>query len=276
MQMNSIKDLEIQNLYDCRSLLYLSFAHAILSGLGIKGEEALRETVRRYGARMGSAEREGHEKNGVKVNLLNFYTKAQYHIDDPRFFCECQRLNEQVALFNVIRCPFAHAAALKGRLKEAKIFCEEYCAACLEAYTQDVAQINLSEVLTEPRDTHCRIAAYFRPGNIANENYGKYFESFIETYPMFDGGTNGSAHDALIYSTSVLLQTFMEDKSATADWMRDAGTEIGSFLKQRATNMEQRLDDVFLSRNCPLPISTLRANNSFADFLSAFNSELSR
>ena len=106
-----------------------------------KSEEKLRRTVRRYGELMGTAELEAHQKRGFKPNLLNFYTKSRYHCEDPRLVCECQRLNEQTALFNVVRCPFAHCAALYNMQKEAKIFCEEYTAACIEAYTGKVAQV---------------------------------------------------------------------------------------------------------------------------------------
>lgn len=272
--MNRIQDLEAQNLYDCRSLFYLFMAKNTLADGSVKDEEKLRKTVRRYGELMGAAELEAHQKKGVKPNLLNFYTKAGYHCADPRLVCKCQRLNEQVALFNVVRCPFAHCAALYNMQKEAKILCEEYTAACIEAYTCKVAQVNISEVLTEPRDTHCRIALYYRPGNIPGDCWHKYFDSFIETCsPDEAEAENPDARKALVYSSRMMLTAFTSDRAeekTAAAGIGAAGEAIASFLKNRAKCMEQKFDGGFLSRNCPFDIEAMRGDKRFAPFIAAF------
>lgn len=276
--MNRIQDLEAQNLCDCRSLFYLFMAKSALADGSIKSEEKLRRTVRRYGELMGTAELEAHQKRGFKPNLLNFYTKSRYHCEDPRLVCECQRLNEQTALFNVVRCPFAHCAALYNMQKEAKIFCEEYTAACIEAYTGKVAQVNVSEVLTEPRNTHCRIASYCRPGNIPGDCWHKYFDSFMETCQPDDAESeNPDAHEALAYSSRMMLTAFVSgsvDEKTAVSGIRTAGEAIASFLKNRATCMEQKVDGDFLSRNCPFDFETMREDAQLAPFAAAFDAAM--
>lgn len=276
--MNRIQDLEAQNLCDCRSLFYLFMAKSALADGSVKNEEQLRKTVRRYGGLMGSAELEEHQKKGVKPNLLNFYTKARFHCEDPRLVCECQRLNEQVALFSVVRCPFAHCAALYNMQKEAKIFCEEYTAACIEAYTGKTAQVNVSEVLTEPCDTHCRIASYYRPGNIPGDGWRKYFGSFIETCPPEGAeAENPDVREALAYSSRMMLEAFISglagEKTAAAG-VGEAGEAIACFLKNRAKCMEQKFDGGFLSRNCPFDIEAMRGEARLAPFVAAFDAAL--
>ena len=79
----------------------------------------------------------------------------------------------------MIRCPFASSARRYGTEKVAKLFCEEFTAACIGAYTENIAQVNISEVLTEDENNRCRIASYFRPAN-SNDDYKMHFNSFEE------------------------------------------------------------------------------------------------
>ena len=104
--MNRISELEAQNRQDSWSILYLALADQLLRR-SEEGERQLRQAVRTYGRTVGQAERSGHQREHIPVNLDNFYNRPQHRFYDPRLFTETQRLNEQVALINVIRCPFA-------------------------------------------------------------------------------------------------------------------------------------------------------------------------
>ena len=176
--MNCIQELEAQNLQDSWSILYFGLAEYLLNQ-SEQGEELVRSAVRTYGELIGNREREQQRKKGIKTNLQNFYIWPQVRFEDPRLLEKQQRLNEQVELTDVIRCPFASSARRYGTEKVAKLFCEEFTAACIGAYTENIAQVNISEVLTEDENNRCRIASYFRPAN-SNDDYKMHFNSFEE------------------------------------------------------------------------------------------------
>ena len=256
--MNRIFELEAQNLQDTWSILYLFLSKALLQAHP-DGESALRAVVRCYGGYIGASEREEYRKAGKKINLANFYTYPCTRFYDPRFYVYQQQLNEQVALFDVIRCPFARMMKLYNGEAEGKVFCEEYTAACIEAYTEKIAQVNVSEVLTELRDTHCRIASYYRPGNFGAGWQKDSFNSFAEE-PITAELHQELNQASVIWhrSAEYLVQAFSRCE-ANIGWPEEAlsaGIEmLASFLKMRASSMEQPMDLDFLSRNCALNAS---------------------
>ena len=142
---------------------------------------------------------------------------------------------------------------------EGKVFCEEYTAACIEAYTEKIAQVNVSEVLTELRDTHCRIASYYRPGNFGAGWQKDSFNSFAEE-PITAELHQELNQASVIWhrSAEYLVQAFSRCE-ANIGWPEEAlsaGIEmLASFLKMRASSMEQPMDLNFLSRNCALNAS---------------------
>jgi hypothetical protein len=257
--MNRIFELEAQNLQDTWSILYLFLSKALLQAHH-DGESALRATVRLYGSYIGTAERNEQQKTGKKINLANFYMFPHYRFYDPRLYASQQQLNEQVALFDVIRCPFARMMKLYNGETEGKVFCEEYTAACIEAYTEKIAQVNVSEVLTEPQDTHCRIASYYRPGNFGTGWKETSFNSFAEE-PVTAELHQELNQASMIWhqSAEYLVRAFSQFETNIA-WPEEAlsaGIEmLASFLKMRASSMERPIDLDFLSRNCALNTST--------------------
>jgi len=267
--MNRIFELEVQNLQDTWSILYLSLAKPLLLK-DAEGESVLRSAVRRYGTYIGTAERKYAQGAGKKINLANFYTFPQYRFYDPRLAVHQQRLNEQVALFDVIRCPFAQCMRLYGGEFEGKVFCEEYSAACIEAYTGKVAQVNLSEVLTEPQNTHCRVACYYRPGNFGENWHSIAFDSFEETAItstlQSDLRDINQAKAVWNQAAKFLVQAFSECETNIA-WSEDLMTagiqQLAAFLKMRATSMEQTLNMDFLARNCALDFSDTESQPLF-------------
>ena len=260
--MNRIFELEAQNLQDTWSILYLFLSKALLQ-VHPDGESTLRAVVRCYGGYIGASEREEHQKIGKKINLANFYTYPCSRFYDPRFYVYQQQLNEQVALFDVIRCPFARMMKLYSGETEGKVFCEEYTAACIEAYTEKIAQVNVSEVLTEPRDTHCRIAIYYRPGNLGAGWQDGSFSSFAEK-PITAELHQDLNQASVIWhrSAEYLVRAFCQYETNIV-WPEEAlsaGIQmLASFLKMRASSMEQSMDLDFLSRNCALNASAPEA-----------------
>lgn len=257
--MNSICELEVQNLHDSWCILYYSLANSLVVAES-DGEGKLRSIVRKYGAAIGLNERESHQEQGIKINLKNFFSMPRHRCYDPRLFVNQQRLNEQVALYDVIRCPFSQCAKQYHSEYTAKIFCEEYSAACIDAYTEQVSQVNLSEILTEPQNNHCRISAYYRPGNVGASKYQSYFDQFDE--PMIETiGVEQKISDAVgIWNRSALLlwDVFVHDESSP-NWIETAikrATEsLADFFQRRSTSMEQKLGLSFLEKNCAFPVA---------------------
>lgn len=267
--MNQIQELEAQNLQDSWSLLYLSLARTVLNQTG-SGEDILRKIVRRYGSLIGAAEREAHRTAGIKTNLENFYLRPVFRFYDPRLYCNIQRLNEQTALLDILRCPFANCVRQNGGEAEGKVFCEEFLPSCLEAYTGKTAQVNLSEILTEPQNTHCRLASYFRPANLKEDRFEDCFTTFKEQRKpdgenqVFAGRIPADSSPELIFSkqqnawgfmASGLIDAFLGEEKLGAEIMQigleHASVQIAAFLKKRAASMEQTLDRTFLMHNCP-------------------------
>lgn len=251
--MNCIQELEAQNLQDSWSILYFGLAEYLLNQ-SEQGEELVRSAVRTYGELIGNREREQQRKKGIKTNLQNFYIWPQVCFEDPRLLEKQQRLNEQVALTDVIRCPFASSARRYGTEKVAKLFCEEFTAACIGAYTENIAQVNISEVLTEDENNRCRIASYFRPAN-SNDDYKMHFNSFEE--PKTDVSCVNQTMKEAVKKWNIcarfMVQAFCKENSEQKATELTA-YKIAEFLKSRSKSMEQTLDYSFVKRNCALSI----------------------
>lgn len=252
--MNSIWDLEQQNLQDSWSILYLSLTKYLLQTLPAdQAETVLRAAIRTYAAMIGRMERASDQAAGLLINLNTFFRRPMLCPRDPRLHVDIQRLDEQVALLNVIRCPFACLARRRGEEKLAKPFCEEFCPACIDTYTDGVSQVNLSEVLTEPQNTHCRIAAYFRPANQPQPLRKLSFSSFDEHEPPVEP-TADAHNDPETWRTlaDMLIRSFL-DVGITRDIVEQgialAKEEITAFLCHRARCMERPFDEMFLRNN---------------------------
>lgn len=252
--MNSIRDLEQQNLQDSWSILYLSLTKCLLQTLPADQAEAiLRAAIRIYAATIGRVERASDQAAGLLINLNTFFRQPVLCPRDPRLRVDIQRLNEQVALLNVIRCPFASLARRRGAEKLAKPFCEEFCSACIDAYTDGVSQVNLSEVLTETQNTHCRIAAYFRPANQSQALRKLSFSSFEEHEPPIKHTADAhNVPETWRTLADMLIRAFLDagiPRDIVEQGLVLAKEEITAFLRYRARCMERPFDEMFLRNN---------------------------
>ncbi len=249
--MNTIYELEAQNLCDSWNILCLTIAQAVADMPD--GETTLRKIARGYGEQKGFYQKERHAAVGIKTNMENFFLVPRGRFYDPRLVAHRQRVNEQVALIDVIRCPFQHSARLLGKEPAAKCFCEEYLPSCIAAYTDSGCQVNMSELLTEPRDTHCRIAAYYRPANMDPEARERHFSAFSEISCRTEVQQDLSdAKTAWNLSSELFLKAAGDHIPADAmnAILPRAARELAEFMRARAKSTEQELDADFLDRNC--------------------------
>jgi len=173
--MYKIDELEIQNLQDSWSAMYVIMARSVMDTFGRAGEGVLRESIRRFGRDEGLTKRQHHLDNNIKINLKSLFTIGLDCPSDPRFRENLLRLDEQVRLLDVITCPIADLWIKYGEKKLGRIYCEEFNHACVIAYCYDKAQVNISKTLTHDEDNHCRMAMYFRPANVSKELRPKCF-----------------------------------------------------------------------------------------------------
>lgn len=249
--MDRLIDLPAQNLQDTVSLLYLSMASTVAETLPKDSDTIIRSIVRRFGNLLGEEEKKRTEAAGEQTNLATFFKHPKTRFYDPRLYVEAQRDNEQVALFNVVRCPFAFRARVCHQEKVAKLFCEEFLSACLDGYTDNVTQTNLSEVLSEPRNTHCRIACYYRPANMSEEEWPKHFSTYAEEEKAVEKIEPSDLQECSKVQAAYLMQAFEETLSAELldKAAKNAGKTLADFIIGRTISQSRKLDQAFLEEN---------------------------
>lgn len=122
------------------------------------------------------------------------------------------------------------------------------------AYTENIAQVNISEVLTEDENNRCRIASYFRPAN-SNDDYKMHFNSFEE--PKTDVSCVNQTMKEAVKKWNIcarfMVQAFCKENSEQKATELTA-YKIAEFLESKSKSMEQTLDYSFVKRNCALSI----------------------
>ncbi|MDR1732212.1 MAG: L-2-amino-thiazoline-4-carboxylic acid hydrolase [Synergistaceae bacterium] len=266
--MNSVVDIEPQNLQDCWTLLYFSTARKLTEFYGQEGKRLIRRAVHRYGSEVGALERKAHVEKRIGTSLKSFYELPVIRYDDPRFRLDVQRLDEQEALFDVVTCPFREMVRFRGpaffrNVEEGRelalCFCEEFTYACIEAYTEGVGQANLSEILDRRGENSCRFADYLRPANM-NEEQVRAFEGDAarkdgikpETAPNASVRWNRLAAMLVAAFNAVCDEERGDARRAVAEGLRLAAREIAAFMAERADAVGAPLTAAFVSQNCPL------------------------
>lgn len=83
--MNSIQDLEQQNLQDSWSILYLSLAKCLLQTPPVEqAESVLRAAIRSYASTIGRMERASNQAARLRINLNTFFRQPALRPRDPR------------------------------------------------------------------------------------------------------------------------------------------------------------------------------------------------
>lgn len=255
--MNGIDELEIQNLHDTWCILYGSLSK--IFDKSTTGEALLRNAIRLYGSFIGRKELDSHMQNMIKPNVKNFFIFPYNRFYDPRLYVNKQNLNEQVGIFDVLRCPFANFFRKSNDSINGKIFCEEFMHSCFKEYSKDIAQVNISEMLSDKTYNYCRIAIYYRPGNVGLEEYKQHFDSFNET----NIETNGVSQNKLLArkiwneNSSLLVEAFSiinnnDEKITNA--LVEAAEIISSLLEKHSINTNNEINLEFIRNNCSINI----------------------
>lgn len=262
--MYNIHEIKLQNQQDCISLLYLCLASELLSLCGRRGEEAVQKAVRRYGETRGASARKRLELAGIPANLKNLADGENDCPVDPRFRKAELARTEQVHLWEVYTCPMADLWKRMQGAQIGRLYCDEYCRAFYHGFSDGAAQANITDMLTCPRNNHCRFSVYYRPSNI--EEPSRIFSSLDTrtpelTEPIWSVGGNESGSFGrlwflLFHCMAAQAEELLENEglSAVALGLRRLAREQAAELRRHAADTKTSLTDKFLAENFPISI----------------------
>ena len=262
--MYTYADIKLQNKQDAFSAMYLYVARSILELCGARvGEGIIREAMRRAGRASGEAQLARFRESGVKANLHNLYHCSRDFVDDPRVRGQEIFDEEARQIWEVYTCPLADFWNKHGESKLGSFYCEEYQYARVLAFTEGVGQLNLSKVLTCPRDNFCRFSVYFREANMSPE---RAKETFAHCDPGYqppespaDVTFGEGIRDMTISVYSQLLAVARErcgheGVCAVAEGLKKWAVQAVEAMKVQAAHTLKPLDAEFVEKNFPLSV----------------------
>ena len=262
--MYTCADIKLQNQQDAFSAMFMFVSREILNLCGVRtGEGIIREAVRRAGRDRGFFQLQWLKDNGQKTDLQHLYLPEQGCAADPRrryqrFFDETDR-----QIWEVYSCPMADFWRNQQEERIGSFFCEEYMYSCVQSYTNGVGQLNLSKVLTNPRDNFCCFSAYFRQANMSIEREKEALMTSDDADSSFSNQPYLSFEDhihTLTISVYYYLLKVAEERygregvNAICEGLKKWQLQAIDFLKRKAVYTSQKLDNTFLSENFPLPL----------------------
>lgn len=259
-----VEELEIKNLQDGWSLLYVCLAKAVTGLKGMDGEAALREGNRQFGYDRSRNLVKLHKSLGLKLNMKNLFTYGDLP-NDPRFKRERIALNPQERISNTLVCPIADLWKRNDARWLGRIYCEEFHHACYGSYAPHV-QVNLAKTLTQAYDDHCCFAVYLRPGDLTPEQRAESFSEFdpgyaepdMSTYqpPTAKAGFNKLCVKLIFHHYTSFKNAFGKEEAAGI--LKIALTSYvvmeSDFLKKHSDREGVLPDAAYIGRNAPLAL----------------------
>ncbi|MCD8370152.1 MAG: L-2-amino-thiazoline-4-carboxylic acid hydrolase [Clostridiales bacterium] len=262
--MYTYADIKLQNKQDAFSAMFMYVSRSILTLCGVRtGEGIIREAVRRAGRASGRRQLERFQETGVKANLHQLYHSGLDYVEDPRVRSREIFDEEDRQIWEVYTCPLADFWNRHGEGKLGSFYCEEYQYARILAYTEGKGQLNLSNVLTCPRDNFCRFSAYFREANMTPERAKETFAHCDPGYQEPETPENVSFDEGIRNMTiSVychLLETArercgQEGVCAVAEGLKHWAAQAIEAMQIQALHTLKPLDAEFVEKNFPLSL----------------------
>jgi hypothetical protein len=260
--MYNIEEIKLQNMQDHFSKMYLDLAEAIMVSCGIKGEEIIRKAVEKLGEDCGHEILNKHISDGIDTNIKNLFLEERFTKKDPRVRANYIKTDSQVCLWEVYSCPMADMwNSVPGGSKLGSFFCEEYTHALVRAYTEGKGQANLSDILTNKTDNHCRFSVYHRPANLTPEQkircFGKGIECKNQTCSEEEFKKNMNKMFIKLYY--YLLDEAVEldgnnGACAIAAGLRELTCDTAEAIRLKADHTGKPIDMEFMNKNFPLNI----------------------
>lgn len=265
LSLNRLEEIELECMQDSWTLMYTFMARVLVDGYGLPGEAALRKAIRRFGRDRGLTNRQRLLDNNIKINLETLYCEGRDRPGDPRFVQHSPLNTREEKIDWTFVCPDADLWRAYNSTDVGRIYCEEFHHACYEAFTFDIAKINLSRTLTQEGDDRCSFYFTFRAENVPDDLKRLCFEEYDPGYvkpskPMPKPQGKPGFNMLWIKMYYYFVETVCEDFSCESDKILAAGLrrvaeEHVSYMKRRAASIGRAADAGFLRGHLALRLN---------------------
>ena len=259
--MFTIYEIEQENQQSVFPRLFYFLAKNIVATCGRGGEGAVREAVRDLGAKHGRELRGAHRNAGLKQNVKCYQCASDEATDTRKRQC-VSILDEEVCVKEVYTCPWADIWQRYRCSEIGRWYCEEFEKAKFEAYTGGKGQMHLSQLLTEERNNHCRLAMYYRKANLTEKEAAEVFTENRHTPAREDDRTErfyrpaGELCRELYYAMydAAARKFGDEGRCAVAAGLREFAADAITVLRDQARRTLHHCDAAFAKANFPLAL----------------------
>lgn len=279
--MNRLEDLENQNLLDSWASIYISLARKIDEQYGKKGEEIIREGIRRFGRDLGDTIYKYTLETGNRVNIKTIIDFKNRDFLDPRFRENITTLNEEVYIADMITCPLAEFWSSYGDVKLGYLFCEEFYPSFYNTYFNSKSQTNLSKMLTRRGDNMCQFAVYYRKANLDEKQvkdsfiYNKNNESIESNLTLFKSAKEKYKNLWLkiyYYILEVATEVYGDEGQAVISLaLQDASNFAIKHTNKRAEMTRNEFNKTFFAKNYAIDYQVL--NDEFWKYYDRYNAK---
>ena len=260
--MNRFEEIELENLQDSWVIMYTFIARELYERGGLKGEEALREAVRRYGRDRGLTNRRRLLEHGIKINLETLFHEGRDRPGEPRFLSKVIRSTREERISDTLICSFADVWKRYGAKHLGRIYCEEFHIACYQAFGFGKIKVNLSRTLTQDGDDRCFFYHTYRPENLTDEERRLSFEEYDPGYvkpetampkPEGKSGFNMLWIKMYFYLLEAAVEYLGETgRVLVSAGLRHAAAEQARVFLRQADDTERTVDRNYLTAHLPL------------------------
>lgn len=265
------EDIEADHLQDQYTLMFGILGRRILEELGISGEQALREAVRRYGADRGLKDRQKHLKAGCKINMYSAFNCGAGLPGNKRTHSIRFQSVPKAHTSQVLTCPMAEIWDEYGCFDIGRIYCEEFHFAYYNTYAFGKAKVNLATTLTERGTEYCSFHVLLNPAELSEEEKARCFEEY-DTKPEeadLSQFQRISAQEGyrflylrLYYYIAVTLQEYLGEQGK--ETLIHGLHELAGLVRDYIREEEQTPDLCYLEKNYPVLMDTSREPNWMA------------
>lgn len=174
------EDYEADHLQDQYTLMFGILGRRILQELGIEGERALREAVRRYGADRGLKDRLKHEQAGCRINMYSAFNCGAGLPGNKRTHSIRFQSLEKQHISQVLTCPMAEIWDQYDCFDIGRIYCEEFHFAYYNTYGFGKTKVNLATTLTERGTQYCSFNVILNPADLSEDLRKQCFDEYDE------------------------------------------------------------------------------------------------
>lgn len=261
--MNRLEAMQMESLQDSWTIMYTFLARILYDEYSLEGESALREAIRRFGRDRGLTNRQRLLDNNIKINLETLYCEGRDRPGDPRFVQNSPLNTREEKIDWTFVCPDADLWRYYHSTDVGRIYCEEFHHACYEAFTFDIAKINLTRTLTQEGDDRCSFYFTFRAENVPDELKPLCFEEYDPGYvkptkpmpkPQGKSGFNMLWLKLYYYFVEVCCERFGEKEGhkIVAAGLTRVAREHALYYQAKAQSIGRIADAAYVTANIAL------------------------